>query len=367
MKIIKLNILILCLFLTLTGCQTRSGVTQADSDRVALPQKPLEENLTEQALIERTFDIGAVCNVALDAGLRNRYDVLTEQERYSQYRNRLCQIEASTLEQFEGRAGSLGLNIPLAKGMLGLSGSRSSQSGRFQSAYSEFCASTYADNTFRSRFSQSIAEVNETLANNWERCHSQYLNTYLQLNQTGTFISFVPQDDYQQFTVEVTRKDTRVGDTSIENISPESVRCRYGSQDVIPGATTIDSNNFTLNCVKPEYSEVRFSLMTQAGVSNAINVPMDVLKYQELEEKYRFALSRLDNTDNELENAHNRIRQLESRKIQFKKVCQRRNADCSAGRPACPSGFSQAFTEDNTWVGGRCGNGNICNVCFKFD
>ena len=109
--------------------------------------------LVAPSLSQGSDEIGAVCNAALSQGLRDNYFLLTERQQFESYQNRLCDARYSSYDAFKSGATNLGLSVPVAEGLLGLSGSTESRSGQFSEKYSKYCSSTYFDKEYKERFS----------------------------------------------------------------------------------------------------------------------------------------------------------------------------------------------------------------------
>jgi len=108
-----------------------------------------------------------ICNAALSSGIRDNYYVLSEREQYEQYQKRLCDARFSSYQSFQQGASSLKLDIPLAEGLLGLSGSSENRTGKFSETYKNYCESNYFDSQFRQRFTSFSSRVSVALTDSW--------------------------------------------------------------------------------------------------------------------------------------------------------------------------------------------------------
>ena len=232
-------------------------------------------------------DIGKVCNAALSQGLRDNYETLRDQEIFESYQNRLCEAKYQNYQSFNSGATKVGLSVPLAEELLDIGGDSQSKNSKFSEKYSKFCAASYSETIYRSRFQQRINTVSSVLANNWRSCHELHLSTWLKDRQLGLYIDVVPQPDYSQFTVQVKNRTQIAGkNVMVLNISPANgVLCSRGGNPIIPGETEIESNTFEISCTKHPVREIQFSMETNAGPSNVVEVPSESDKIAELRQQ----------------------------------------------------------------------------------
>lgn len=218
--------------------------------------------------------ISSVCGQILENGVRNNYYLYTETELYSLYKSRLCELKSETYQSFLSSASSLGLDIPVAEVIIGLDASSKEDSSVFKSKFSAFCASSYSQNEYKSKFQISQSQVSSSLANAWTACTNQFYSTWLDSNSRGVTVSGIPQDGYGEFTVFVKRKSPAAGAWKFTGISPSSVQCSYKGASIEVNKTTVKENDLQLNCTKNPNLQVEFSVATSMdGTSNAIRIP----------------------------------------------------------------------------------------------
>lgn len=225
------------------------------------------------------------CNIALSQ-IRENYFLLSEKEQFDDYQRRLCDEKFLSFDEFSSRGTELGLDIPLAKGMLGLSGSSDSQKSSFIEKYEKFCELNSATNAAKNRYLSNVSKISDALANNWLKCHELHLNAYIEKYKYGTFIDVVPQDDFREFSVKVARYSKRPDKVVIKSINPgRSVDCFWGRTKIEEGKTEIELNEFTLSCEKHPSRSIQFSIDTQEGASNVVQVPSQTSKLLEMSSK----------------------------------------------------------------------------------
>lgn len=243
-------------------------------------------------------NIGDSCNAALSSGIRDNYFLLTERELYDQYQNRLCTASYSSYEDFASSGGSLGLNIPIAEGIIGLSGNAQEKSSEFSQRYSAYCSSNFSNTEFSDRFSGFSSTVSSALVENWSICQQSYLTAWMNINSVGVFVDVTPQDDFSRFTVNVTRR-SRINDPLvIESLSPEGlVTCHSGGESVEMGKTEFNRNSFLITCEKHPLRPISFALDTSEGSSNAVQVPAQtsqIFELQQQSDSLRIRLAQLE-------------------------------------------------------------------------
>ena len=243
------------------------------------------------SIASAAIPIDNVCKESLNDGIRDNYSVYDTRTAAIEYQKRLCNIEASDYSTFSSKAGSLGIDVPFAKGILGLSASAQSDSGEFKKSFKSFCSDTkFIDNSTSTLISKREL-VNISLANSYSECAEKFLDSYIALNKWGTFISVTPQTlmtgtpPLQSFTVEVTSRAV-IPTVKIKNILPNnpSIKCFYNNKPVA-GGSIFNTTEFQLTCTKPADQAVTFSLDTLAGSSNKVKIPNLKSRYDEMSEQ----------------------------------------------------------------------------------
>ena len=329
--------------------------------------------LVAPSLSQGSDEIGAVCNAALSQGLRDNYFLLTERQQFESYQNRLCDARYSSYDAFKSGATNLGLSVPVAEGLLGLSGSTESRSGQFSEKYSKYCSSTYFDKEYKERFSSYSNQVSDVLAQNWVRCHELHLDAWVKRFEYGVSIDVVPQDNFSDFTVNVENKKLDQQNIIISNISPNNgITCTRGGQQVNPGTTSIERNIFQLDCVKSPLRSVSFSLETNAGVSNVVNVPANNSKFLELDDRNRELQRQIGELRASLisVDAESKKNRYGIDHLQFKSNCTGNGgwggSHNAQSAPACEAGWTDTGQLWNTdFPGGAHGQGKACRVCYR--
>ena len=269
-------------------------------------------------------DPAKVCNTVLSTGIKDNYSVLTEKRQFDMYQDRLCKSNFSSYKSFQAGSASLGLDIPLAKGLLGLDGSVEQNSQQFKENYYNYCESTYFNSQSKELFSSSISKVSNALVSSWAECKKDYINAWYQANDTGTNIAITPGDGFTSFIVHV---DVKAGaekkPVEIFDIAPAGkLSCQRENKKIAPNYK-VNLNEFLFTCTKPKHKEYTIAIDTNHGRSNSVTVPAETAKFSELSDK----LDRLSSRTSELE--RNRIPS---------------GAIAYFEQKDCPAGWSRAIT-----------------------
>ncbi|WP_202842425.1 hypothetical protein [Luteimonas saliphila] len=223
-----------------------------------------------------------MCNAAISTGIRDNYSIMTEQEQFELFQRRLCDVKFESHENFNSSAAGLGIDIPVAEAIIGLSGSTESKRSSFREKYSSYCEANYFNAAYRSAFSANVSKVSAVLANTWLECHKMHTAAWLAANQKGIYIDVTPQENFSDFTVTGKRYTPDTGPMVVTDITPAgSFSCHRNGAPFGSGAK-VDTNEFTFSCTKPPQKTVTISLDTSKGVSNSVTVPAYSSKIEEL-------------------------------------------------------------------------------------
>ena len=300
-------------------------------------------------------EIGGICNTALSQGIRDNYYLLSERLLFQSYQQRLCDARYSNYDSFKSGSSKFGLSVPVAEGLMRLSGSSGNKGKQFSERYSKFCSATYFDKEYKERFSSYASQVSTVLAENWSRCHELHVDAWVKRNEYGVFIDVIPQDNFSDFTVTVENRKLEPGLIKISHVSPSnSLTCSRGSSLIVPGQTEIERNIFQMTCTKSPLRNINFSIETNAGASNSVNIPSNNSKFIELDDRNRYLQSQLTSLRAQITTLEAELTTLEKRHpsgqlkvadlcfapVQFS-LCTNGNDSASWfwGSNPCPSGY----------------------------
>jgi hypothetical protein len=172
-----------------------------------------------------------MCNIAFSQGIRDNYSVFSESAQFELYQHRLCSENFTSYQQFSDKSSGLGITIPLAEGLLGLSGSLDQKNGQFNQAYSKFCQNTFFTADSNSRYRSFVSQVSKNLVDTWGKCVGDYLDAWVKAK--GVFVSVSPLSNLDMFVASVTVRSEMLNQTVIKDIHPEGqVTCTRANQPV---------------------------------------------------------------------------------------------------------------------------------------
>jgi hypothetical protein len=117
------------------------------------------------------FDVASACGAAISRfPWTDRYDLLQVAEQFEVYKARVCSLNRDNFQSFSNSATSIGLDIPIAKGIIGLDVPHEQNAGEFQSRLNLFCSSQYATYDRKDIFKVSTATVSHDLADTLKFC-----------------------------------------------------------------------------------------------------------------------------------------------------------------------------------------------------
>lgn len=226
-----------------------------------------------------------ICNAALASGIRDNYYVLTERDQFEQYQKRLCDARFSSYQAFQSGASGFKLDIPLAEGLLGLSGTSENKASKFNENYQKYCEATYFDSSYRERFVSYTSRVSAALADSWLECQKVHTGIWLAANQKGIYISVTPQENFAEFTVNVSRRTATTTPLRVADITPSGVAsCVREGKPFGPGSEAV-TNEFAFTCTKPQHRAISISVDTSEGLSNTVLVPAYTSKIAEINDR----------------------------------------------------------------------------------
>lgn len=239
-------------------------------------------------------DLSGVCGRILDGGIRDNYYLYTESELFEVYKSRLCDLKSENYQSFASSAGSLGINVPIAEGIVGLDADSKNSSSAFVAKYSAFCASTYAQSNYKTRFQVSQSQASASLANAWSSCTKQFFDSWLAANARSLVISATPQDGWSEVTVFARRKSPIAKSWKVTGIAPASMQCSYKGAPLVVDKTTIAENEIQLNCSKNPNLQANISIASSTdGLSNTVTAPAQASRVAELLQRNNELLEQL--------------------------------------------------------------------------
>lgn len=229
-------------------------------------------------------NVQSSCNAILSSGIRDNYFVFSKREQFEIFQKRLCDVQYKTFSDFNSGSSELGIDVPLAEELIGISGTTEAKSSKFSESYKNYCESNFFNYSQKDRFISYSSKVNSSLTESWLTCQKHGINAWLSANQKGIFISATPSADLSSFVITVNRKNSvGIEPVRINGIHPAAVRCtRAGTNFGI--ASAVRQNEFQFECTKPPSQPIDVSIDTTDGVSNKITIPAITSRLDELQD-----------------------------------------------------------------------------------
>lgn len=223
----------------------------------------------------QTDPAAAVCLAILKQNLYDSNDVYSAQYHFAQYQNILKTANFSSYAEYASKGAGLGLDIPLADGLIGFSGDYKSDNSTFQQQINTFLSSQYNESVDQAIFSQHSVTIDQQLVNVADHCQQNYYDSY----KDRIHLSIrVEPNSYASFTVKLVgyipppfNVTQKLQVTQIEP-SPD-VKCKQGGADVSLPIVSDNSNIVLLTCTKDAGKNVQFAIATNLGLSDPINLP----------------------------------------------------------------------------------------------
>lgn len=202
--------------------------------------------------LSSTQSFGGVCaGILKDGPIYDIKNSMSNRNRIQQYYDFACSSQFENAQEFKNIAA--GLSIPVEGLPVPLNFNLSSDSQEFKSSMHEWCQSAFSkltDQTTRILFEQSI---NQGMINAFGKCIEEERKALLE--QTGAFISAVPQNQYlSSFGVTIDFRPPLPGQfNKIISIEPKEVRCYVGEKliSATPDAPYIvKTNKHSMTCYK---------------------------------------------------------------------------------------------------------------------
>ncbi len=217
-----------------------------------------------------------MCNAVFNNSIRNNYEVLSDKQRFKLLQSQLCSANFESYSSYSASAASLGIDVPVADIVLGLSGSASEKSGSFKQSYAAFCTSSYDRYQFRDLFQSKASEISSVLLNSWNKCIETQKDAFL--GRQGVFMSLSPNSDLKTFIASIEVRNSITTGARLQAVHPDGlVQCRRGGKLVAAGYM-FNSKVFDLTCAKPADRDINFSVETDQGKTPIAALPAVVPK-----------------------------------------------------------------------------------------
>lgn len=209
-----------------------------------------------------------VCVELARGNLRDTSYSFSDQEHFSELKRILKQSNFKDYKQWSSGAQSLGLDVPMAEGMIGFSAAAKDDSGQFRKELNDFLNATYEQAYSRMKSINSTATFNAQVLSVLDRCVDVAYR-----RQEGTYVSAVANSAANfTVTIDITRSPSNPGQTvKVLSVQPQGlISCKPPGAAQMVGLT-IEQSSLLVECTKSPTDTVNgFSIQTTVGVSRPI-------------------------------------------------------------------------------------------------
>ncbi|HEY4547198.1 MAG TPA: hypothetical protein VIG90_12345 [Pedomonas sp.] len=203
--------------------------------------------------------------------IENRY---SNEQDFNRLKTILKQANLQSYQELEGSAGSLGIDLPVAKGILGLDAGAETNSAVFQKQMNEFYNMDYSEASKKRIFLQSSSKLNSLLLTVTDNCNKYYFATLRDRVRLVTIADLIGYDVFLLSIAANIPADLEQ-DFIIRQIEPSGlVKCTEGDK---PAALDVPrrSRRAVLTCRKDPKQAMRVIVRTNSGTSNGILIPAE--------------------------------------------------------------------------------------------
>jgi hypothetical protein len=218
-----------------------------------------------------------VCLALLAQNVQDTKSVYSDEFHFNQYQSVLKTANFSSYQEYANQGASMGIDIPIADGIIGFSGDYKSDSGTFQQQMNQFLSTSYAESLARNQYSESTATMNAQYLAVARDCQDHYYDT---LKDRFKLSVTVEPASYSQFILKIAGYIPPPFNQNnylvIQQIEPASdVQCtENGSKPSFP--ETKQDGNAVYTCSKSDSQNIQLAVLTNLGYSQPLNLPSKV-------------------------------------------------------------------------------------------
>jgi hypothetical protein len=212
-----------------------------------------------------------ICLAVLTVDIKDTNSSQSEEEHFNQYKSILKTAQFKSYQELQSSGQSIGINIPIAAGLIGLSEDAKSDSGKFQKEMADFLNSTYSEKRDKIRTSSRSSTINSQLLSVAENCHNQYFES---LRDRIRFLVEVEPNGYATYNITITANVPAGVEHQfiIRQIEPSGVVTCTENGEPVSFGTNRESHVVLLKCVKPETTSIVFRVLTSVGVAPPVTL-----------------------------------------------------------------------------------------------
>ena len=217
----------------------------------------------------------AICTALLGKGVYDTHSSYSSEDRFNLYKNSLSSYDFKSYKEYSDTAGSLGVDIPVADIVVGLSADSKTDSGKFQQEFSSFKSSTWSQVQSRILNTDNDSHISSSLLTVYDHCQQNYFATVAAT--LGVVVKVTPQSPPSSFTLDIVGSVPPGGvqGLSITNVEPSNlVSCSVNGHKIsYPWSEPTHTNSAILNCQKDPAKQVFVSVKSNLGQRTEIMVP----------------------------------------------------------------------------------------------
>jgi hypothetical protein len=233
----------------LKACKLKDNA-KADKSRVSTNR--IEKYGTARTKVRSVQSFGEVCaSILKDGAIYDIRNSMSNRNRIQQYYDFACSSQFESADEFKNVAA--GLSIPVEGLPVPLNFNLSGDSQAFKSSMHEWCQTAFSKLTDQATRVQFEKTINQGMVQAFGKCIEEERKVLLE--QTGAFISAVPQNQYlSSFGITIDFRPPIPGQfNKIISIEPKEVRCYVGNTMISasPDAPYIvKTNKHSMTCYK---------------------------------------------------------------------------------------------------------------------
>jgi hypothetical protein len=219
-----------------------------------------------------------ICKAVYVDGSRDLSSYSNDTEKARSYLNAVCNIDASSSQEFESKANDLDTSGDTVYGLFKLNNKYNENYGKFNAEFKLACAKLTDESYLRSVVSRSSSKINKGLGEVFNTCVSTIAD-YAKKQNLAVFQSYNFQGEGgTRFSIHLTFASDRKSDQlKITSISPDFVSCRYaGNRLTLPFklTSTVGAAEFNIDCDRPSNEQITFSVTADGMSTNKVEIPI---------------------------------------------------------------------------------------------
>jgi hypothetical protein len=217
-------------------------------------------------------DPGArLCAGIFRGNVSDTNNVFSAEYHFNELQNTLKTARFKNYQEYSSKGASLGINIPVADGLIGFTGDYKDNEGTFQQEMMRFFSSSYQQEVHSSVFAQQESHINGMLLSVAQNCNHDYFESLK--DRVKLWVEIAPSS-YSQFTLTVKGYiPDGLATFTIMGVEPTpDVTCKSRG-NAIRFPAPYPNSNTAYNCTKSASAQYNFTVVTNIGNSKPVLLP----------------------------------------------------------------------------------------------